>query len=100
MGADSPAASPDVTRLLKLARQYGDLRAISEARVSTLMMGSGSRLTELREEGADITTSRLWACMRWLADNWPADHDKPAELVDWEARNAVEGSGEPEKRCA
>lgn len=52
----------------------------SEARVSTLLWGSGGRWSRLLADG-DVTTGLWERSMRWLSDHWPQGADWPAGVA-------------------
>ncbi len=59
-----------IEHLLTVVDAFRAAKGLSEARVATLMLGSGQSLARLRG-GADIGVRRLSEALQWLSDNWP-----------------------------
>jgi len=50
---------------------------IGEARLSTVLLGSGARIAKIRN-GGDVNTATYERAMLWLSENWPDGCDWPA----------------------
>lgn len=59
-----------IEALFSLCEAYCAATSLSEARVSTLALGGGSRLGQIRM-GSDIGVRRLEAVVDWFSANWP-----------------------------
>ena len=57
--------------LLVLIDSYCSATGLSEARVSTLVLGGGARAGQIRH-GSDIGARRLDRAIEWFSTNWPA----------------------------
>ncbi|MGG3813436.1 hypothetical protein ABEV34_17530 [Methylorubrum rhodesianum] len=64
-------------QLLTVSEAYAQAVGRSEARISTIVFGSGNAISRLRG-GADMGSERLHNGLQWFTDNWPADADWPA----------------------
>lgn len=69
---------------------YGAALNLSRARVSTLLLGSGARIDDIEAERRDIGARTIDRAMDAIAQNWPLDHQRPAVLLQHEARRARE----------
>jgi hypothetical protein len=65
--------------LFALFDAYRSATGLSEARVSTLVLGGGKRSAQIRL-GSDIGVRRLKGAFSWFADNWPEGADWPHEV--------------------
>lgn len=59
-------------QLLTVSETYARAVGRSEARVSTIVFGSGNSISRLRT-GADMGSERLHNGLQWFANNWPVD---------------------------
>ena len=59
-------------QLLTVSDAYARAVERSEARVSTVVYGSGNAISRLRE-GADMGSERVHNGLQWFSDNWPDD---------------------------
>lgn len=57
--------------LFTVSDAFAAARKLSRSRVSTLVFGDGRKLDLMHEQGADITTRRFEAAMRWFSAHWP-----------------------------
>lgn len=64
-------------QLLTVSEAYAHAVGRSEARVSTIVFGSGNAISRLRG-GADMGSERLHNGLQWFTDNWPPSADWPA----------------------
>ncbi|GEL44268.1 hypothetical protein MEX01_48590 [Methylorubrum extorquens] len=64
-------------QLLTVSEAYAHAVGRSEARVSTIVFGSGNAISRLRG-GADMGSERLHNGLQWFTDNWPTGADWPA----------------------
>ena len=64
-------------QLLTVSEAYAQAVSRSEARVSTIVFGSGNAISRLRG-GADMGSERLHNGLQWFADNWPVETAWPA----------------------
>lgn len=67
-------------QLIRTFKAYCTAVGRSEARVSTLLFGSGGRWTRLLADG-DVTTGRWERAMLWLSDHWPDGAEWPAGIT-------------------
>jgi hypothetical protein len=66
-------------QLLTVSEAYATLVGRSEARVSTIVYGSGNAILRLRD-GADMGSERIHNGLQWFADHWPDRADWPADV--------------------
>ena len=68
-------------QLLAVSDAFAKAVRRSEARVSTIVYGSGNAISRLRE-GADMGSERVHNGLQWFSDNWPllADAQWPADV--------------------
>lgn len=59
-------------QLLTVSEALAHAIGRSEARVSTMVFGSGDSISRLRD-GADMRSERLHDGLQWLSDHWPDD---------------------------
>ena len=70
-------------QLVITANAYCEATGRSSSRVSSMVFGDGKRagdgtkLAAIMSGGADITTRRFEAAMRWFSENWPEGADWP-----------------------
>ena len=77
-----------IDQIRAVAGAYCAARGLSRSRVSTIVFGDGQKLDQI-EGGADLTTRRYEAALRWFAANWPegapwprgVPRPKPAETA-------------------
>lgn len=69
-----------VASLLSVVDAYRVAREVSDARVSTLVLNDGSRITEIRS-GKDIGSRRLDRALQWFSDNWPEGAIWPDDVM-------------------
>lgn len=62
-------------QLLAVSEALANAIGRSEARVSTMVFGSGDSISRLRD-GADMRSERLHDGLQWLSDHWPEDKAK------------------------
>lgn len=62
-------------QLLTVSEAYAKIVGRSEARVSTIVYGSGNAISRLRE-GADMGSERIHNGLQWFSDNWPPASDE------------------------
>lgn len=81
-----------IDQLCSVAAAYGEAKGISQARVSTLVFGEGTKLPAIVEGGADLTTARFERAMQWFSDHWPdaawpdnVPRPDPADISDGKA---------------
>jgi hypothetical protein len=72
-------------QLLAIIDVYRSARArggewMSDARVSTLLFGGGTRIKQLRE-GRDIGVKVCERALLWLSTNWPEGAVWPADVL-------------------
>lgn len=65
-----------ISQLLGLAAAFQRASALEEKTLSHRVFGDSKKLAALRG-GADITTGRFNAAIRWFAANWPEGLDWP-----------------------
>lgn len=63
-------------QLLTVSEAYAQAVGRSEARISTIVYGSGNAISRLRA-GADMGSERLHNGLQWFTDNWPAETPWP-----------------------
>lgn len=61
-------------QLLTVSDAYAKAVGKSEARVSTIVYGSGNAISRLRD-GADMGSERLHNGLQWFSDHWPVDSE-------------------------
>lgn len=66
--------------ILAVAEAYAAARGLSEARVSTLCFGEGTRIKHLRSDG-DMGARRIARALQWFSDNWPAGAPWPLAVA-------------------
>ena len=67
-------------QLLAVSEAYANLVGRSEARVSTIVYGSGNAILRLRD-GADMGSERIHNGLQWFSDHWPDQAPWPAEVA-------------------
>lgn len=67
-------------QLLTVSEALATAIGRSEARVSTMVFGSGDSISRLRD-GADMRSERLHDGLQWLSDHWPEDKAKWPDAV-------------------
>lgn len=70
----------NLAELLTLAEQYRLATGAEEKTVSSRVFSDSKKLTALRD-GADITTGRFNAAIRWFDANWPTDAKWPDSVA-------------------
>jgi hypothetical protein len=73
------SAMPSIDDLFRAVDAHREASKLSEARLATLMLGSGQSLTRLKQ-GADIGVRRLSEALQWLSDHWPDGAVWPPEV--------------------
>jgi hypothetical protein len=68
-----------VNALFALVDAYRTATGLSEARISTLVLKGGRRISEIRL-GSDIGIRRLHQAIDWFADHWPDDVPWPPDV--------------------
>jgi hypothetical protein len=63
-----------------VALKYAELRSLSHGRVSTLAFGDGTKLPNILNGEADLTTARFERTMRWFSENWPENSEWPSAV--------------------
>lgn len=58
-------------QLVTVARAYGEAKKLSLARISTIVLNDGKKLSQIENDGVDLTTGRFESAMRWFSTNWP-----------------------------
>jgi hypothetical protein len=76
--------STRIDHFLALVDAYRDAslssgRKMSEARVSTLVIGSGNGIGRIRA-GNDTGVLYIERKIRWFSDNWPVGAEWPADI--------------------
>lgn len=66
-------------QLLTVSETFARAIGRSEARVATIVYGSGNAISRLRE-GADMGSERIHDGLQWFSDHWPADAEWPPSV--------------------
>jgi hypothetical protein len=70
----------NLAELLTLSELYSAATGAEEKTVSSRVFSDSKKLTALRE-GADITTGRFNAAIRWFDANWPDGAEWPSHIL-------------------
>lgn len=64
-------------QIVLVTRRYCAVTGMSQARLSTIILGGGHRLATIANGRGDLNTGTFEKAMAWLSLNWPADADWP-----------------------
>ncbi|WP_295894872.1 hypothetical protein [uncultured Bartonella sp.] len=60
---------------------FGNARGIGRKRVSTIVLGQGSKLDAIANGSADVTTKTWEKAMQYYSDNWPKNAVWPVSIA-------------------
>ena len=66
-------------KILKISDAYCAASGRGRKRVSTIVLGRGSKIDDIAN-GADLTTKSYEWAMQWFSDNWPEGVDWPSDI--------------------
>jgi hypothetical protein len=69
----------EIRHLLILIDAYKANTGLPDTTVSSRVFCDGKKITALRA-GADLTTGRFNAAVKWFAENWPANARWPSDV--------------------
>jgi hypothetical protein len=79
----------ELQQLLALADRYKAHTGLSEATVSSRVLGGGSRIQDIRG-GGDVGVRRVRRAILWFSEHWPEGAEWPAGVE----RPAAKSDGE------
>lgn len=69
------------TQLVIVSDIFGNARGIGRKRVSTIVLGQGSKLDAVATGSADVTTKTWERAMQYYSDNWPKNAVWPVSIA-------------------
>ena len=66
-------------QLLTVSEAYAKVVERSEARISTIVYGSGNAISRLRD-GADMGSERIHNGLQWFSEHWPNSAPWPTSV--------------------
>jgi hypothetical protein len=86
-----PAVMNMREQILAVSDRYGSASGIGRKRVSTIVLGRGSKLDDIAI-GGDLLTAIFERAMQWFSDNWPDAAEWPDGVPRPEPEKAREAA--------
>ena len=67
-------------QIILVADAFAAVAGIGRKRISTIVLGRGSKLDDIADRGRDLFTGSFEHSMQWFSDHWPEGAVWPADV--------------------